>query len=160
MKIIAHTDLDNIIFRYKEGTKNNIESYIVIGYRFLSMKFEYTGLRKNLFENCIFEGVVFETVYFDDSEFRDCIFKNCTFDSIDFGLSHVTFENVVFYNSDFSKTDSLHCTYINSSFDSCNFFYFDISTNKLESCRFVSCDLKGLIYSPDTFGNGNVIVKD
>lgn len=160
MKIIVYIDLDNIIFWYKEGIKNNIELYIVIGYRFLSMKFEYIGLRKNLFENCIFEGVVFEMVYFDDLEFRDCIFKNCIFDFIDFGLSYVIFENVVFYNFDFFKIDSFYCIYINLSFDFCNFFYFDIFINKLESCRFVLCDLKGLIYLLDIFGNGNVIVKD
>ncbi|WP_336686026.1 hypothetical protein [Chryseobacterium bernardetii] len=158
MEKVSNDNLKAMIKSYQDGAKPNIDNLHISDYIFENLKFEYTGLRNNLFENCVFKNIKFETVYFNGSIFKQCIFNNCEFESIDFGLYEVSFENTIFYETSYYKTDVLSSSFISTNFIKCNFIYFDISSNILKNCRIIDCDIQGLIFSPDTFIESNFIL--
>ncbi|MDQ0067375.1 pentapeptide repeat-containing protein [Chryseobacterium lathyri] len=158
MKKINNDNLNAIIMSYQDGAKSNIDNLHISDYIFENIKFEYTGLRNNIFENCVFKNIKFETVYFNKSTFKQCLFNNCEFESIDFGMHEVSFENTIFYETNYYKTDMLSSSFISTYFLKCNFIYFDISSNTLKNCRIINCNPEGLIFSPDTFIKSNFIL--
>lgn len=157
MEKISIDSLNAKIKSYKNEAKSDIDNLHISDYIFENIKFEYTGLRNNIFENCVFKNIKFETVYFNKSVFKQCIFNNCEFESIDFGLYEVSFENTIFYETNYYKTDVLSSSFVNTNFIRCNFIYFDISSNILKNCRIIDCDTQGLIFSPNTFIESNFI---
>lgn len=156
MEIINNDDLDVKIQSYKHGQKMDIENFYISEYRFVNIRFEYTGLRKNIFENCIFENVIFYDMYLSESVFKNCHFKNCEFLCIEFGIYHVKFENSIHIETIFRKTDCLESSFISTYFLNCNFEYFDVSGCIFKECRIIDCINSGLIYSPGEFNDGNM----